>query len=60
VFETLVAELPESPYRAQALSGAMRAARAAGDEASASTLRTQLLGEFPDTPWADEAQPPAP
>jgi hypothetical protein len=52
-FEALVAELPSSPYRAQALSGAMRSARAAGDETSASSLREQLLREFPGTPWAE-------
>jgi tetratricopeptide (TPR) repeat protein len=57
VFETLVADLPASPYRAQALSGAMRAARAAGDQQGAAALRDQLLREFPDTPWAESARP---
>lgn len=57
-FETLVAELPASPYRAQALSGAMRAAQAAGDRRSAETLRDQLLREFPGTPWAESAPGP--
>lgn len=56
-FETLVAELPESPYRAQALAGALKAARAAGDESGASSLRAQLLREFPGTPWAETATP---
>jgi tetratricopeptide (TPR) repeat protein len=49
-FETLVAELPESPYRAKALAGAMRAAQAASDHLGAASLRAQLLREFPDTP----------
>jgi hypothetical protein len=57
VFETLVAELPESPYRAQALAGAMRAAQAASDHLGAASLRAQLLREFPDTPWAEPAKP---
>ena len=56
-FETLVAELPQSPYRAQALSGAMRAAEAAGDRQGATTLRDQLLREFPNTPWAELPKP---
>jgi hypothetical protein len=59
-FETLVAELPESPYRAQALSGALRAAQAAGDRQGAAALRAQLLREYPDTPWAESAPPPDP
>jgi hypothetical protein len=52
-FETLLAELPESPYRAQALAGAVRAAHAAGDQVGEASLRAQLLREFPDTPWAE-------
>jgi hypothetical protein len=57
-FETLMAELPQSPYRAQALSGAMRAAREVGDHASAESLRAQLEKEFPNTPWAEAARSP--
>ncbi len=56
-FEMLVAELPDSPYRAQGLSGAMRAAQASGDAQGASSLREKLRHEFPETPWARDAQP---
>ena len=56
-FEALLAELPQSPYRAQALSGAMRAAEAAGDAQGASAWREQLLRDFPDTPWAKAVRP---
>jgi hypothetical protein len=53
-FETIVTELPDSPYRAQALSGAMRAAQAVGDVQGVASLREKLRHEFPDTPWAPD------
>jgi len=56
-FEALLAELPQSPYRAQALSGAMRAAQAAGDAQGAAAWRDKLLRDFPDTPWARAVRP---
>jgi 6-pyruvoyl-tetrahydropterin synthase-like protein len=51
-FETVIAELPESPYRAQALSGSARASDALGDTASAAGRRATLRKDFADTPWA--------
>jgi 6-pyruvoyl-tetrahydropterin synthase-like protein len=51
-FETVIVELADSPYRAQALSGSARASDALGDAASAAGRRSTLQKDFADTPWA--------
>jgi hypothetical protein len=51
-FETVIAELGDSPYRAQALSGSARASEALGDAGSAAGRRATLQKDFADTPWA--------
>lgn len=50
-FETILAEVEDSPYRAQALSGSARASEALGDSESAAGRRAALLKDFADTPW---------
>ncbi|MFI5183315.1 MAG: 6-pyruvoyl-tetrahydropterin synthase-related protein [Vicinamibacteria bacterium] len=51
-FDALLQESPGGPYAAQALYGAIRAKKDAGNEDGASLERHRLETEFGDTPWA--------
>jgi tetratricopeptide (TPR) repeat protein len=58
-FDAVVNDPSETPYRAQALFGAVQARSALGDTAASEAARQRLLGEFGETPWAARLRAPA-
>ncbi len=57
-FEEAVGEAGSDVYAPQALSGLMRAWRAAGEPKRAEAARQRLLREYPHTPWAELSATP--
>jgi len=56
-FDAVLADPGAGAYGAQAWSGLMRAREAAGNVAGAAQALETLASEYPDTPWAQAADP---